>query len=184
MIVVALTLITALPVFSQVSVTSQFAEIRAASRQLQQRVATSEKSSGDLAEVVAAATALRRRLEACCATSPEVLATEYNDVHGLLQKLELAAQEAAARARAFEAENRRRAFIRAKAWAANIEDAVLRREVVIGMTRYQAEASWGKPSQINETTTAAGIREQWVYGGAYLYFENGVLTAIQRTRRE
>lgn len=53
--------------------------------------------------------------------------------------------------------------------------------VQIGMSRMGAMLSnWGNPEKINKTTTASGVREQWVYGeGRYLYFENGVLTAIQ-----
>jgi hypothetical protein len=53
--------------------------------------------------------------------------------------------------------------------------------VRIGMTSRQVlNSSWGKPSDINRTTTAAGVTEQWVYGdSAYLYFTNGKLTAIQ-----
>jgi hypothetical protein len=39
---------------------------------------------------------------------------------------------------------------------------------------------WGKPIRINRTTTASGVREQWVYGSkSYLYFTNGSVTAIQ-----
>lgn len=43
------------------------------------------------------------------------------------------------------------------------------------------QSSWGRPESINTTTTSNGTREQWVYRGLrnYLYFENGVLTAIQ-----
>jgi hypothetical protein len=42
------------------------------------------------------------------------------------------------------------------------------------------KSSWGKPQSINRTTTRHGVHEQWVYGSrSYLYFENGVLTAIQ-----
>jgi len=42
------------------------------------------------------------------------------------------------------------------------------------------QTNWGSPQSINRTTTAQGIREQWVYGQRhYLYFENGGLTAIQ-----
>jgi hypothetical protein len=55
----------------------------------------------------------------------------------------------------------------------------------IGMTRKQViEASnWGEPEAINETTSAAGVREQWVYGsGHFLYFINGRLATIQRSR--
>lgn len=52
--------------------------------------------------------------------------------------------------------------------------------VIIGMTACGAIAAWGRPQDINRTTTAAGTREQWVYGGRnYLYFTNGRLEAIQ-----
>jgi hypothetical protein len=51
----------------------------------------------------------------------------------------------------------------------------------IGMTKEKVEKSrWGKPSKINKTTTKYGVQEQWVYsGGRYVYFEDGVVTAIQ-----
>jgi hypothetical protein len=53
--------------------------------------------------------------------------------------------------------------------------------IKIGMTQEQALASqWGKPISVNRTTTAHGVREQWVYNSkSYLYFDNGILTAIQ-----
>lgn len=52
--------------------------------------------------------------------------------------------------------------------------------VSIGMTKSEALASnWGKPNDINRTTTANGTEEQWVFDGGYLYFTNGKLTAIQ-----
>jgi hypothetical protein len=53
--------------------------------------------------------------------------------------------------------------------------------VRVGMTKEDVLASsWGRPESVNTTTTVHGTREQWVYGsGNYLYFENGVLTAIQ-----
>jgi hypothetical protein len=55
--------------------------------------------------------------------------------------------------------------------------------VSIGMTGEQVrKSSWGRPKSINETITARGKHEQWVYGGNYLYFENGVLTSIQTSR--
>jgi hypothetical protein len=42
------------------------------------------------------------------------------------------------------------------------------------------KSSWGKPDKINRMTTARGTSEQWVYdNGGYLYFTNGVLTAVQ-----
>jgi hypothetical protein len=52
--------------------------------------------------------------------------------------------------------------------------------VRIGMNAADVRASnWGRPRTINRTVTAAGAREQWVYEGGYLYFENGIVTAIQ-----
>lgn len=54
--------------------------------------------------------------------------------------------------------------------------------VSIGMTARQVleESNWGKPKSVNRTTTARGTSEQWVYGGnQFLYFENGILTAVQ-----
>jgi hypothetical protein len=80
---------------------------------------------------------------------------------------------------------------------------------VIGMTDIAAGCLYGNPRAINDTTTARGRSEQWVYcagfmyfakmrdlgkpslfstpetermaceGDAYLYFENGILTATQ-----
>ncbi|MCF8275688.1 MAG: DUF2845 domain-containing protein [Flavobacteriales bacterium] len=53
-------------------------------------------------------------------------------------------------------------------------------KVFIGMSKDEAEESWGKPNDINRTITENLVSEQWVYpNGQYLYFENGVLTAIQ-----
>jgi hypothetical protein len=55
--------------------------------------------------------------------------------------------------------------------------------VSIGMSAEQVrKSSWGEPKSINETITARGKHEQWVYGGGYLYLENGVLTSIQTSR--
>ncbi len=74
---------------------------------------------------------------------------------------------------------------KAKAQAAAVERkkelAQWRREgVSIGMTAERVLlSSWGKPNDINRTTTSRGIREQWVYDGGYLYFQDGVLTSIQ-----
>jgi hypothetical protein len=55
-----------------------------------------------------------------------------------------------------------------------------RQGVSVGMSQDDvAASSWGRPKQINRTTTARGTEEQWVYDGGYLYFENGRLTAVQ-----
>jgi hypothetical protein len=39
---------------------------------------------------------------------------------------------------------------------------------------------FGEPKKVNRSVFASGVKEQWVYGYAYLYFENGVLVAIQQ----
>lgn len=54
-------------------------------------------------------------------------------------------------------------------------------EPSIGMTESEVLASkWGSPKKRNETITATGKREQWVYDKGYIYFENGYVTAIQK----
>lgn len=56
-----------------------------------------------------------------------------------------------------------------------------KRSVHIGMTAAEViQSSWGRPDYVNRTTTAYGVREQWVYGQrSYLYFQDGILDAIQ-----
>jgi hypothetical protein len=44
------------------------------------------------------------------------------------------------------------------------------------------KSCWGKPARINTTATAAGTREQWVYGSGYVYLTDGLVTAIQTSR--
>jgi hypothetical protein len=54
-------------------------------------------------------------------------------------------------------------------------------EAYIGMTAEELRnsKSWGEPNRINRTTTASGVREQWVYYGRYVYLEDGIVTSIQ-----
>ena len=55
-----------------------------------------------------------------------------------------------------------------------------RQGVSIEMTKEQVLASsWGRPQKVNKTHGSFGTHEQWVYGGGYLYFENGILTSVQ-----
>ena len=59
-------------------------------------------------------------------------------------------------------------------------EAILNHKVKIGWTKEMCVASWGKPYDINRTTSEYGTHEQYVYSlKKYLYFENGVLTTIQ-----
>ena len=59
-------------------------------------------------------------------------------------------------------------------------------KIHIGMTDMQVRAAWGKPHKINSTTYGNGVEhEQWVMhemGSGYLYFDNGVLTAMQQSK--
>ena len=60
-----------------------------------------------------------------------------------------------------------------------------RKYPAIGMTGSEVRASiWGGPDNINKTTTANGVSEQWVYKvGDYdmkfIYLDDGIVTAIQ-----
>ncbi len=77
----------------------------------------------------------------------------------------------------------REAAIKAQQWPSDIEAAVLARKAITGMTTEQAAMAWGPPLKINETISASGKAEEWVYrGGARLHFENGELRVIQTSR--
>jgi len=71
-------------------------------------------------------------------------------------------------------------------------DAIENGDILIGMTYEQVLASRGRPFNINKTTTAEMVYEQWVYYDsdlvilkpkigkyAYVYFENGKVTSWQ-----
>jgi len=71
-------------------------------------------------------------------------------------------------------------------WPEDIIEALLNKQVKIGMTMQMVRLGWGNPTTIEEkeiTKTAQKIR--WVYGeprrGArYLWFTNDELTKIQK----
>lgn len=48
----------------------------------------------------------------------------------------------------------------------------------LGMTTRMALDSWGIPYQIKRTSGNFHISEKWIYSGAYLFFENGVLIEV------
>jgi len=65
-------------------------------------------------------------------------------------------------------------------WSNKVWKAIFNGKVYRGMSKLQAQLSWGEPESVNRTSGSYGTHEQWVYGGNnYLYFENGVLTSIQ-----
>lgn len=44
------------------------------------------------------------------------------------------------------------------------------------------KSCWGKPVRVNTTETATSRTEQWVYASGYVYFTDGIVTAIQTSR--
>jgi hypothetical protein len=52
----------------------------------------------------------------------------------------------------------------------------------IGMADGEAKRTLCEPDHRNTTITGNHVREQWVYPGMYLYFDNGRLSSIQFTR--
>jgi cell division protein FtsL len=74
------------------------------------------------------------------------------------------------------------------AWAkrqTQVDIAVAERRIFVGMTQAEVIKSWGSPHKINQTLTARGSSQQWVYkvrgagNDQYVYVDNGVVRAIQ-----
>lgn len=89
------------------------------------------------------------------------------------------------RGRSYEAEQARIESVRVCA-RPEMQEAVLHGRIVLGMTARELSCSAGAPSQVNRTTGASGISEQWVYGTysayispRYVYLRNGLVEAIQ-----
>ncbi len=68
-----------------------------------------------------------------------------------------------------------------KKYGAYTASRIIKGEYWIGMTDEMARDSLGSPNDINKSTGAWGVKEQWVYSkkDIYLYFDNGKLTSIQ-----
>lgn len=65
-------------------------------------------------------------------------------------------------------------------WSKKVWNSIETENVFIGMTKLQATLAWGEPESVNRTIGSWGEHEQWVYTlKSYLYFENGILKAIQ-----
>jgi hypothetical protein len=126
--------------------------------------------------------AMVKRLNECRGTNTEGVSDEKIDSAIAIHQKIINAQEAE-EAKQY-AEMKARDAVQAKqqaAWKAEAARLAALPGVRIGMSAdaVLTKSSWGKPASVNRTTTAYGTREQWVYGGNYLYFTNGILTAIQ-----
>ena len=65
-------------------------------------------------------------------------------------------------------------------WGQKMGSYIADGKVILGMNKEMCTAAWGSPIDINRTIVRGLTSEQWVYGwGTYLYFDNGVLRAIQ-----
>lgn len=50
-----------------------------------------------------------------------------------------------------------------------------------GMTKEECRLSWGRPNEVKRIPTYSGLKEQWFYNtGAYLFFEDGLLTEFRQ----
>lgn len=58
-------------------------------------------------------------------------------------------------------------------------DKISAGKVWLGMSKEMAEDSWGKPRDVNRSVGSWGVKEQWVYSDANLYFDNGILNSWQ-----
>lgn len=96
-----------------------------------------------------------------------------------LQKEKEAAERAKKEAAEKAAAERRQRLV--SAYGEEKAGLILRGEIAIGFTKTMCREAWGDPKYVNTTETASVVHEQWVYGnGRYLYFDNGILTTIQR----
>lgn len=73
-------------------------------------------------------------------------------------------------------------LIQKKKWSKSTKQTVLKKQIMLGMTREQARLAWGSPYKINESVGLYGKHEQWVYENDYLYFINGNLSSWQSSR--
>ena len=86
----------------------------------------------------------------------------------------------------YNAQPRREAYVETHGHylSYTIKQSILAGRPCIGMRPGMLEASMGRPNEINRTRIGSDVSEQWFYrryGGKaiYVYFDNGVVTAIQ-----
>lgn len=65
-------------------------------------------------------------------------------------------------------------------WGYTNGKRIAENKIWAGMTVEMTLESWGIPYRVIRSKISSGIREQWIYPEAYLYFENGILAEIFR----
>ena len=131
-------------------------------------------------------------LLASCGLSPSIVSRaaarasdeDLLDAHGNIMRIGGPARDV--QMPIFAAEIKKRGLVRE-----NRTEAISRGQVEIGMNRNEVRAAWGKPSNIDKTTTISGAKETWRYGGfaperitfykplKWAYFANGLTTEIE-----
>ena len=68
-------------------------------------------------------------------------------------------------------------------WSATDCQRISEGIIWLGMDAEQLQAGWGRPTDINRTVSAYGVREQWVYRYSsttrYVYLDDGIVASWQ-----
>ncbi len=102
---------------------------------------------------------------------------KYDVIGEILDERQLAEKKAT------ELRRQKERKARIESFPTNIQECIKKKKVILGMTTEQVTLSWGWPEHINRSVGKWGEHEQWVYGSTYLYFENGIMTSFQESRR-
>jgi len=106
---------------------------------------------------------------------------ERQQFYQTLRDKEAAQEQAAAKKRAVERAQRlkeKEARV-TRLYGPVMGRLIMARKVVIGMKKEQVVESLGRPEDINRTVLPGQVTEQWVYGGLYVYFTDGIVTSFQ-----
>ena len=78
--------------------------------------------------------------------------------------------------------DRREAVAKANQGCKKHAKAIVARDIesMIGAPGKCAYIALGIPKDVNRTTTAQTVHDQWVYPGIYVYVDDGIITAVQR----
>ncbi len=60
---------------------------------------------------------------------------------------------------------------------------IIANKIVAGMTKNMVIESWGEPSDVNIISLSQGFHEQWYYPGAYVVFEDDVVSGYSGQKK-